>query len=438
MKLTIHRGAHEIGGSCVEIKSRNNRIVIDIGVPIVTPSGKKFDFKDYNKLSLEELIASKILPDIKGFYKQDSSNMLIDGLLISHSHIDHYGFYHFANQNIHYYLGVATHSLIKLSNIFIEDRGLIEKVAYIQDRTSFHIGDIKITPFLMDHSAFDAYAFLIEADGKKLFYSGDFRSHGRKGKMFYKFIRTAPEGINALLLEGTLIKERDSSSKTFKTEEAVENEIVKVLNDHKTIVFGIASSQNIDRMVSFYKAAKRTGRLFVVDVYTANVLTEIANLKIPHPSENYPEIRVFFPMHLCDKLEKRQKKDMMYKFARYKITKDEISANLSNVFMLIKSSMRSYLDGIKNIGASPVIYSMWDGYLSERSTKDFVRSLNKGDDSLMYHVHSSGHADVSTLKRVVSRLRPDKVIPIHTLGPHLYNDHFRNVIEISDGQEIEI
>ena len=437
MKLTIHRGTQEIGGSCVEVKSRNNRIVIDIGIPIVTLSGKKFDFKDYKKLPLEELIASKILPDIKGFYRQDGKDGLIDGLLISHAHIDHYGFYNFANEDIQYYLGEATHKLINLSNIFIEDRGLIKKVAYIQDGTQFHIGDFKITPFLMDHSAFDAYAFLIEADGRKLFYSGDFRSHGRKGKLFYKFIRTAPEDIDALLLEGTSIN-GGSLNPEFKKEEVVEHETAKVLKEHKTIVFGIASSQNIDRMVSFYKAAKRTGRLFVVDVYTANVLTETGNPNIPHPSTSYPDIRVFFPRHLCNKLEKHQNKDMMYKFASYKITKDEIAVRQSNVFMLIKSSMRSYLNGIKNLGASPVIYSMWNGYFNEPSMKDFVRTLTKGYDRLICRIHTSGHADVSSLKRFVSRLRPDKIIPIHTFGHQMYKEHFKNVMEISDGQEIEI
>ena len=137
-------------------------------------------------------------------------------------------------------------------------------------------------------------------------------------------------------------------------------------------------------------------------------------------------------------IEDMKKEIRKFRELVYKITKDEISTNLSGVFMFIKTSMRSYIDGIKNIGVSPVIYSMWDGYLNEPSMKDFIRTLNKGDDRLIYHVHTSGHADVSTLKRVVSRLRPDMVIPIHTLGHQMYKDHFRNVIEISDGQEIEI
>lgn len=438
MKLIIHRGSHEIGGSCVEVKSRNSRIVIDIGVPIVTPSGKKFDFRDYRKLSHEKLIASKILPNVKGLYGQDSRNKLIDGLLISHAHIDHYGLYDFVNKDIQYHLGEATHKLIDLSNIFIEDRGSIEKVAYIQDRMQFHIGDFRVTPFLMDHSAFDAYAFLIEADGKKLFYSGDFRSHGRKGKLFYKFLRTVPKGINALLLEGTLIKDRASSSKTLETEKAVEDEIVKVLKKYKTIVFGMASAQNIDRMVSFYKAAKKTGRLFVIDVYTANILSGIGKSTIPHPSKKYPEIRAFFPQHLCRKIVKMQQEDKMYKFAQYKITRDEISKNIADIFMMVRPSIKPYLERIENFGASPVIYSMWEGYMADAENSNFIKSLTKEDDSLIHLIHASGHADAKTLEQFVNRLKPDKVIPIHTLNPKMYGTHFKNVMEVSDGQEIEI
>ena len=424
MKLTIHRGANEIGGSCVEIRSSNNRIVIDIGMPIVTPSG------------------SKTLPDVKGFYKHNNKQRLIDGLLISHAHLDHYGLYNFASEDIQYYLGEATHKLINLSNIFIEDRGIINKFEDIQDGKQFHIGDFKITPFLMDHSAYDAYSFLIEGDGKKVLYSGDFRAHGRKWKLFYKFLSTLPEGINALLLEGTSINDRSLNSE-YKKEEVVEHEIAGILRKHNnTIMFGIASSQNIDRMVTFYKAAKSTGRMFVVDVYTANVLTAIRNTKgkpkIPHPSKDYPEIRVFFPRHLCNKLEKSHRKDMMYKFVPYKITKDEISENLSRVFMLVKSSMSEYLKGIKNLDASPVLYSMWKGYQEDPSMKYFIQGLTKGDESLLYNVHTSGHADVSTLKRLVSQLRPEKVIPIHTFRPEMYKELFNNVVEIADGQEIEI
>jgi ribonuclease J len=36
----------------------------------------------------------------------------------------------------------------------------------------------------MIHSAYDAYSLLIGADGQRLFYSADFRGHGRKAALF--------------------------------------------------------------------------------------------------------------------------------------------------------------------------------------------------------------------------------------------------------------
>ena len=78
------------------------------------------------------------------------------------------------------------------------------------------------------------------------------------------------------------------------------------------------------------------------------------------------------------------------------------------------------------------------GYQEDPSMKYFIQGLTKGDESLLYNVHTSGHADVSTLKRLVSQLNPEKVIPIHTFRPEMYKELFNNVVEIADGQEIEI
>ena len=43
-------------------------------------------------------------------------------------------------------------------------------------------GDIHVTPFVVDHSALDACMFLIEIDGKKILFTGDFREHGIAGE----------------------------------------------------------------------------------------------------------------------------------------------------------------------------------------------------------------------------------------------------------------
>ena len=150
MRLTIHRGTNEIGGSCVEITSQDSRIVIDIGMPLVKEGGGKFDFKEYKHLSGRELVQARVLPDIKGFYDWDSSNKPIDGLLISHAHMDHYGFLPYINQNVHCYLGGGPKRLIDITSLFLGLRTVINTHTFIKSGELLWIGAFKVTPYLMD------------------------------------------------------------------------------------------------------------------------------------------------------------------------------------------------------------------------------------------------------------------------------------------------
>src|SRR3989338_1442289 len=191
MKLIIHRGSHEIGGSCVEVGTSNSRILIDLGIPLVSNRNQPFDTNQLKNKSIQQLRAEGILPDIKGLYKDEQKG--IDGILLSHSHLDHYGFLQYVNPEIPVYLSRGASLLIEASNIFTPAKVGKLNTVIIKHRNRFSIGDFTITPFLVDHSAFDAFAFLIEAGGKRLFYSGDFRTHGRKAVLFKQLVEKPPQ-----------------------------------------------------------------------------------------------------------------------------------------------------------------------------------------------------------------------------------------------------
>jgi len=59
MKIVIHRGTHEIGGSCVEIRSKKSRILIDIGMPLVKKGGDRFNFKEHENTPGPELVRKR-------------------------------------------------------------------------------------------------------------------------------------------------------------------------------------------------------------------------------------------------------------------------------------------------------------------------------------------------------------------------------------------
>jgi len=438
MKIIIHRGTHEIGGSCVEIQSKKSRILIDIGMPLVKKDGDRFDFREYENVPGPELVKEKVLPDIGGVYAWNTDKKMIDGVLISHPHIDHYGFFGYLHKDICFYLGEATKKIIDLTVIFTPVEGSISNYHTIQSGKSFRCGDFKITPYLMDHSAFDSHAFLVEADGKSLIYSGDFREHGRKQRAFQWFLENAPENIDVLLLEGTVLGRglKGKGAGEFKSETEIEDETVKLLKASKSMTLLYFSAQNIDRLVSFYRASLKKGKIFVIDFYTASILGCLKDYAmIPYPSENYANIRVFFPYWLCRRITQQGKEELMYRYKGYKITRKEISDRSGEIMMMVRPSMLKDLGLIKNMEGATFIYSLWEGYLQDYSLQKMMRFIKK-KNMKFYQVHTSGHAEIATLKKVVKKLKPGKIIPIHTFHPDKYSGLFNRKIEQASDEEV--
>lgn len=204
MKITIHRGTHEIGGTCIELESENARILLDYGLPLIDKNKNQFDMKSIKHKSKTELIKQGILHDIKGLYKDEKPG--INGILLTHSHPDHYGALSFIHPDIPVYMSNGCNKLIEIFNFFelMIKTYIINKVI-VKDKKNFQINDIIVTPFRMDHSGFDALAYLIENKDKRIFYTGDFRGHGRKDYLFEEFCKKPPKNIDYLIIEGTSI-----------------------------------------------------------------------------------------------------------------------------------------------------------------------------------------------------------------------------------------
>lgn len=428
MEIIIHRGCNEVGGSCVEILGGNTRIVIDIGIPLVDKEGKKFNIKNYKSLQVNQLVERGVLPNIKGLYNWETEYKRVDGILLSHSHIDHYGLFNYLRDDVVYYLGQSTRNLIDLTSIFSSIKGEINNYIYIKNEKKFTIGEFLVTPFLMDHSAFDSYSFLIQYKDKSLIYSGDFRGHGRKVKVLDNFLNKIPINIDALILEGTMF---GRTNKDSITEYQLEIEIQKLVRENDNITLINFSSQNIDRVVTMYKVALRNNKTFVIDFYTANILSSLGK-KIPHPSKQFSNIKVFFPQKLCNHVIRIGRIDLIYKFSGYKITKQEIIENKESIMMIVRDSMLDYLKDI-DIENGLFIYSMWTGYLKENSTKNLI-DFAKLHNMKIINKHTGGHADIRTLKKVVTSINAKYIIPIHSFNPEDYFQIAGNIKLLSDGK----
>jgi len=431
LNFKIHRGTKEIGGSCVEIWTNSTRIVVDFGMPLVNPDKTQFDSRAIKNLSMNKLMEKGILPDIKELYENKGNAALV----LSHAHQDHFGLVKYVNEACKVYLGQATKKLIEITNIFSNQEREIKNCTFFKSGKGFDVGDIQVTPYLMDHSAFDAYAFLIKADNRSIFYSGDFRKHGRKTKAFDWFSYNTENGIDYLLLEGTTISR---NNKDFPTESELEDEFVTSFKANSGINLVYTSGQNIDRLVSIYRACKRTGKLFVIDFYIANVLKEMSEFAaLPHPSIRYPEIRVFYPYQLSQMISRKGQEKLLYRFKDYKITKSQIDQEHKRIVMTVRPSMQKDLEYLTNLSGGVFIYSMWGGYKEDKQTSDFIKFLlAKGMRDK--HIHTSGHADLKALKKMVDVIKPKNLVPIHTFEGDQYEKIFpgTNVLQLDDHQTV--
>ena len=174
MKLIIHRGTKEIGGSCVEISTAITRVIVDLGMPLVAPWNKKEKLDSsglFAHKSSKELLDMGVLPPAKGLYAMDGEGTrVVDAVLLSHPHQDHYGLLGHIRSTIPVYLSDGSKRIIEASDIFLPLKARIHRPVVIEDRKPVTIGDIIVTPYLVDHSGFGAMAFLIEGEGKKVFY----------------------------------------------------------------------------------------------------------------------------------------------------------------------------------------------------------------------------------------------------------------------------
>lgn len=406
MNLTIHRGTNQIGGSCVEIATANTRLLIDIGLPLDSVVKKPEDLKQY-------------LPKIEGH---------IDAVFISHYHLDHHGLLAEIDQSIPVYVSRGTEKMFGINAIFLR-MPEVENLRIIDTETPVIVGDIKVTAFTVDHSAYDAMAFLIEAEGKQILYSGDIRTHGVKGSLY----RNLPQNVDYLILEGTNIGKPESIS---KTEKEIKDQFVDLFKKYPDrINYVWCSGQNIDRLVQIYSACLKTGKIFVADVYVANVLFEIHELNAKIPSAaSHPNIRVWYAKYQ----DFKETKELAYRLKRFKIKSKEIAESPGKYVVLVRPSLLKYIQKI-NAAQANVVTSIWKDYEIRTENEAFFDWVDqKCYDRYGFPFHTSGHADRAGLEMIVSHICPKTIIPIHTENKAQYKEIFKDVLILDDGEKLEI
>jgi len=410
LRAVIHRGAREIGGSCVELECDGQRLALDIGRPL--DAGLDDDLP---------------LPAIVGL---DGSDPTLRGIVISHGHPDHFGLLVGVSATVPIYIGEAAARILAEASYFSPGGIVLQSRGFLVDHQPFSVGPFHLTPYLVDHSAFDAYALLIEAHGRRLFYSGDLRAHGRKGNLFERLVNEPPVA-DVLLLEGTRIGERGSDERGARSERDVEEQALEVFRRAQGLVLALYSPQNIDRLVTLFRAAKKADRLFALDLYAATIAAATGYETIPRP--DWENVRVFVPQSQRVRVKESRQFERVADISRSRIYPEQLSELAHQLVMTFRGSMLSELKRAQCLDGAEAVWSMWPGYLEQPSGIALRTQLDKLGIRLTI-AHASGHATVADLQRLVAAISPERVVPIHTAIPERFKELFACAELHSDGE----
>lgn len=416
--LTIHRSAHQIGGNCIEIAYDGHRILLDAGS------------------QLPGINSAPLGPEIP--LTLDVSRP-VDAVIVSHPHQDHYGLLKGLPESWPVWSGAPAEALMRMTAA-VHRTSLPQTFHNYESGTPFEVGPFLITPFLTDHSAFDAHMLQIDVGGKRVLYSGDFRQSGRKQRLVRKMAASPPKDVDVLLMEGTTL----GGPGPYPDETELEKQFLQLFKSAPGRVFVTWSAQNIDRTVTLCRACKRAGRTLVIDVYTADVLDRIVRISGNRlPRIGLDNLKVVITRGLVRMYSDPTRMNRPGFFdsccsSGYAFSAANLESVDRNVIMLRPALLTDYrTKGVTLSSRDTWVFSQWSGYLEQPDYKE-MRQLFADAGAAFKIIHTSGHASPEVLKDFAARIGARHLVPIHSFNWDAHLGDFANVMRLKDGEPFEI
>ncbi|OKY78785.1 MAG: mRNA degradation ribonuclease J1/J2 [Candidatus Methanohalarchaeum thermophilum] len=425
--LDFFGGVEEIGGNKIRLNTEETSLFLDFGRSF---GGEKQYYDDpyLSPRKPRQLKELGLLPQIENLYK-NSLEPGVDGVLVTHPHLDHWGYSCYLDNEIPLYCGEATRDMILnyeycgscgpskdyyLANLTKKNgREVYKDFQTFRTGDQLEFDDLSVEPVHVDHSIPGAYAYIIHAPGKTIAYTGDFRLHGPKSEMTEEFIyRAKAADIDTLITEATNVVGAD-----VRTEEDVRQDLTKIISEATGLVITNFSNRDIDRLRTAYKAAKINDRKLAISTKQAFLLQRLRQ-------DKHLDI---FDIRDDDVLVFRKEKS--YSQAWEEEVIGEVKTYSGSDLNEIQEEVvlvASYYDmnevmKIRPQPGSVFILSQSEAF-DEEGEIQHERLLNWCEHMGLpqYHAHASGHVGPNQLKNAIQEIDPETVYPVHTERPRQF------------------
>lgn len=502
--LTCYGGVNEVGGNKFLLEAGESRWFFDFGIPYGT---RYRFFEEYLKprtaTGLLDLLEMGLLPPLEGIYRSDLEPPSlagglwqrfeshpqyrrmdgVDGVFLSHAHMDHSGYISFLSRDIPIYATAMSGFVAKcmqdtaptdfekevcylvpkedqqgalrsgdyrkqpaLQRAFcFLDGGLLSEEALrwwnslpggrgleqFPGEGAGRIGGLHLRWFPVDHSIFGAVASALETSRGWVAYTGDLRGHGAWGQLTHQFVATLRDLRPYLLIcEGTRAVEDPKRSSPGDTEAVVGENAMEVVRSAQGLVIADFGPRNVERLLTFLRVAKDTSRQLVVLAKDAYLLD---NMALVSPDVPLPEKEKDILVYKDRKAQAAKwEQDLQERYRSRLVSASDVRRQGKDFILCFSFWDINELIDINPRGGT-YVYSSSEAYNEEqqmdlRRLRHWLTHFDmqmRGDPEagVGEGLHSSGHASGPELITMVKEISPRIVVPVHTEDPGYFVRH---------------
>jgi ribonuclease J len=429
--VTCYGGVGEIGGNKILVEDRDTKVFLDFGTGFT-------EGEDYFAAGIQprrvngagDLFEFGLLPEVPGLYSEEAlqntrlkhTDPQVDGILLSHYHADHMGRIGYVDPKIPVYCGETT----KLVHEAMSAAGgsPLDDHPVVAFRTGdkIRLGSIEVEPVHVDHSIPGAYGFVLHCSEGTVAYTGDFRFHGPKPSLTKDFMSAASRARPDLLVtEGTRVAKEDNRREM--SEDSVLTETIRAMGKSQRFVFSSFRGNDIDRVNTFHRAARKTGRRLVVSMKTAMILQALQRdrgIRVPRPGKDVP---VYVRRKGSGTGDDRDYFKWERPFLDRGVDAQEVRRRQGDYFLHLDIWNLPEIIDIRPQPGGAYIHSSSEAFNEEGEREEEVVRNWIDHLGFSYHqIHASGHAPLGGVRRLLAGVSARRVVPIHTENPAMFRD----------------